>query len=179
MNKKEMKNKIADLLSSGDRKIDVFNKLSNQGVKDRVLAYWIASYADPRRCAENKIFIKVLLAITYIQACLGFFVGFSLGTQVGHTASWIMGALIALFMLWFAWGFHKNKVVFYNATIILTIGQFGNQLSGFAKSPIATMIGVAIGIGLCSYTWYVRQKIFPDFAFMNVKKVDGIYVFTD
>ncbi|WP_211444687.1 hypothetical protein [Collimonas humicola] len=179
MNKKEIKNKVSDLLSSDASKTDVFNKLSGQGVKDSDLAYLIASYADPHRCGANKIYVRILLVITYLQVCLGFLVGFSIGMQIGRTASWVIGALIAFFMLWFAWGFHKNKVAFYNATILLTIAQFGNQVSGFAKAPIETLIAIAIGIGLCAYTWYVRQKIFPDFAFMNAKKVNGAYFFTD
>jgi hypothetical protein len=28
-----------------------------------------------------------------------------------------------------------------------------------------------------AYVWYVREKIFPDFAFVSPKKVKGKYIF--
>ncbi|MEO6921217.1 MAG: hypothetical protein ABI171_19715 [Collimonas sp.] len=179
MNRKEIKDKIAQLISTGITKSEVFSQLSGQGIKDSRLAYFIASYADPELCAANKVHVRILLGLTYLQAFLGFFVGYFIGMQIGPVASWITGVLIASLMLWFAWGYHKNKVVFYNATIILTIIQLPQQLNGFSETPIAATVGIAIGVGLASYTWYVRQKIFPDFLFVTPKKINGVYAFSN
>ena len=42
MNKKEIKAKVTDLISSGMAKSEVFTQLSGHGVKDSQLAYFIA-----------------------------------------------------------------------------------------------------------------------------------------
>jgi hypothetical protein len=178
MNKKEAQGKITFLLSSGVGKAEVFKQLSGQGVNDRYLANFIASYADPRRCEENKGLIKFLLVITYLQVIIGFISGFAIGMQIGPNAKWIAAFFIAAFVLIFAWGFHKNKAGAYNAYILLSIVQFPRQIEGFAKNPAAGGVGIVIGILLIGYVWYVRKQLFPDFAFIGPLKVKGQYIFS-
>ncbi|HJW25240.1 MAG TPA: hypothetical protein VJ576_10110 [Rhodocyclaceae bacterium] len=177
MNKTEIKAKIAELISSGVAKTEVFARLSGQGVKDKQLADLIASYADPRLCAQHYDKVNILLTLMFIQAVIVFLLGFSMGLRIGPNAKWIMGGLLALIPLAFAWGFHRNSAGAYNAYILLSIIQMPRQLDGFISSPIATSVGLAIGIGMLAFVWYVRQKLFPDFAFMGPRKVKGQYVF--
>ncbi|HEX5337932.1 MAG TPA: hypothetical protein VFW53_05815, partial [Gallionella sp.] len=102
-----------------------------------------------------------------------------IGSKIGPNAQWIIGAIVASIPLLFAWGFYKNHAGAYNAYILLAIIQLPKQFSGFADSPVATAIGLAVGAGLLIFVWYVRQKLFPDFAFTAPKKVKGQYVFSD
>lgn len=37
---------------------------------------------------------------------------------------------------------------------------------------------MAINIVLLAFVWYVRGKIFPDFAFVGPRRVNGKYLFT-
>ncbi len=37
---------------------------------------------------------------------------------------------------------------------------------------------MAINIVLLAFVWYVRVKIFPDFAFVGPRRVNGKYLFT-
>lgn len=177
MDKKAIKAKVTELLSSGAAKSEVFTQLSCQGVKDSQLAYFIASHADPSRCNEHDRKVNIIITLMFIQAVIAFLIGFGIGAKIGPNAKWIVGGLIALIPLLFAWGFYKHQAGVYNAYILLSIIQLPKSFEGFTSSPIASSVGIAIGIGMLSYVWYVREKLFPDFAFITPKKIKGQYVF--
>ena len=178
MNKKEIRTKMRDLLGNGLAKSEVFSQLSNQGLKDSQLAYFIASYADPSRCDEHARKVNILITIMFVQALIAFLVGFGIGIKIGPNAKWIVGALIALIPLLFAWGFYKHRVGAYNAYLILTVVQLPKSFEGFASNPVATSIVLAVNIAVLAFVWYVREKIFPDFTFITPKKIKGQYVFS-
>lgn len=179
MNKKEFRAKIKDLISSGMPKSEVFTQLSGQGLKDSQLAYLIASQADPHLCHIHSSKVNVVITIMIIQSVLALFAGFGVGASIGPNAQWIVAGLCASFPLLFAYCFYKHQVGAYNAYIIIAIIQIPRQFEGFTSSPIATSIGLAIGISMLAYVWYVRQKIFPDFFFIAPKKIKGQYVFAN
>lgn len=177
MDKKQIKAKVTELLSSGVAKSEVFTQLSGLGVKDRVLAYLIAAYADPVRCIEHNGKVNILITLMFILALVYFFIGFGIGTSMGPNAKWLWGGICALIPLLFAWGFYNHKVGAYNTYIVLTLAQSSQSFNGFTSAPIATSIGIAINIALLGYVWYVRDKLFPGFQFTTPKKIKGQYVF--
>ncbi|MEO6146726.1 MAG: hypothetical protein ABIT70_06670 [Sulfuriferula sp.] len=178
MNKKEIQEKIADLLSSGVPKSEVFTKLSGQGVKDRQLAHFIASYADPIRCNTHDKKVNIIITLMFIQALFGALLGFGIGAKIGPNAKWIVPVVIALIPLLLAWGFYKYRAWAFNVYILLLIVQLPRSFEGFSATPIASSIGIAISIGMLAYIWYVREKIFPDFVFISPKKIKGEYIFS-
>jgi hypothetical protein len=177
MNKKEISAKVAELLSSGVAKVEVFAQLSGQGIKDSQLAYLVAAFADPKRCYEHDRKVNVLVTLMFILAVITFLAGFGIGAKIGPNAKWIVGALIALIPLLFALGFYKHKVGAYNAYILLTIVGMPRSFEGFTSTPIASSIGLAINIAVLAYVWYVREKLFPGFLLMTPKKIKGQYAF--
>jgi hypothetical protein len=179
MDKKEALVKVKEMLSAGEKKQDVFTALSGQGVKDRALAYFIASYVEPRRLADNKIHRRVVIGIGYLQAVLAILAGIYVAISLSVVGGVIVGALALLFAALFVRGFSKNNVMAYSVFIILSISQFSRQLEGFSDSPVATLVGLVVGVALVGYVAFVRHRLFPDFAFIGVKKVKGQYVFSD
>lgn len=177
MNKSEIKSKVSELLSAGTAKAEVFTQLSGRGVKGSQLAYLIAAYPDAGRCALHRRKVNVLIVLMFIQAVIGFLLGYGIGAKSGPNAAWVIGILIALIPLLFAWGFHTNRVGAYNAYVFLSIVQLPRSFESFTASPVDSSIGIAIGIGIIAFVWYVREKIFPGFAFMTPKKEKGDYVF--
>jgi hypothetical protein len=177
MNKTEMRAKVKELLSTGITKSEAFAQLSGQGVNESQLAYFIAGYPDPSRCAEHSGKVKVLIAVMIIQAVILFPVGFFIGAKIGANAKWIIGFISALIPLLFAFGFYGNRVGAYNAYILLSIVQIPNAFKGFTSTPIASSIGLAISIALIAFVWHVREKVFPGFTFVTPKKVKGKYIF--
>jgi predicted branched-subunit amino acid permease len=179
MDRKEIKAQVVQLLSEGVAKSDVFTRLTGQGVKDRLLAYLIASHADPERCRANRGHLLAIRIIAWLQVVIGVLVGYAAGSEISPVAGLIVAALAAAFTLLFVWGFSKNNAGAYNAYLILTITQLPRQFSGFEEHPVSTLIGLLIGLALLAYVWYVRTRIFPDFNFIAPRKVNGKYVFSE
>lgn len=174
LSKKELEKKVRELLDANTAKSEVFSQLSGHGVKDSHLAYLIASYADPVRCGEHDRKVNVLITIMLVQALIGFMLGMAQGAGIGPTA--IVMVLIPL--LW-VWGFYNHRASAYNAYILLALLQFPKTLAGFASNPATTTASLVISIVMLVFVWYVRGKIFPDFAFITPRKVKGKYFFTD
>ncbi|MEO8004662.1 MAG: hypothetical protein ABI771_07135 [Betaproteobacteria bacterium] len=179
MTKERMQVRVREMLVNGTAKSKIFEQLSGQGVKDSQLAYAIAAYANPARRDAHRGKVRILIAIMLIQALIGFIVGFGLGAHTGPNAPWIVGGLLAAIPLAIGWGFYQNLVGAYNACIALTLIQFYRLFDGLASDPIATIVVVAINIGVLALVWYVREKLFPDFAVITPKKLKGRYVFSD
>jgi hypothetical protein len=179
MNKKETVARIEEMLSVGARKQDVFAALSGKGVKDRVLAYRIAAHADPQRCATNRLHIRALVVIACIELMFGILVAFSVGVQISPVAGLFIGAVAAFFGVLFVWGFAKNKANIYNGFILLSLTQLPHAFQGFSTEPGTTAIAVVISLALIAYVWFVRNRLFPDFAFVSPRKMNGRYVFSD
>jgi hypothetical protein len=179
MDRAEIKSKVNELLSSGTGQAEVFARLSGQGVKDSQLASLIASYPDPLRCKQHRWKVNVLIFITLIQAVIGCLIIFDIGEWlIEPSVLWLLSALGLLICLVFAWGFHTNRVRFYNICIVLSGICLGQSLvkdimEGRALL-IDALIGAIIGIGFIAYVWYVREKIFP-----TPKQINGKYVFVD
>lgn len=118
MNNKELQVEVTEMLSAGKKKQDVFAVLSGRGVKDRVVAYFIAAHLDPRRCTENKVHRGIIIAIICIQGLLGILAGISIAASDSPTLGLVVGAIVLLITGLFVWGFAKNKASIYNAFIL-------------------------------------------------------------
>jgi len=178
MNKQEVKARIAELISTGVAKSEIFKQLSGQGLKDSKIAYLIAAHADPALCAEHRGKVKLLIGLMVFQSLLCFVGGFFLGAAIGPNAKWIFALICLVIPLLFAWGFYKNFAGAYNGYILLSIVNLPKSLEGFMQDPISSFIGLAITIGIVVFVWHVRSKLFPDFALITPKKIKGEYVFS-
>lgn len=178
MNKKEVKAEIQQSLSRGESKSRVFHQFSGKGLSDRVIANLIASHASPELCDRHAKLIDAMIVISWLQLALGVLIGIGLVIDLSLTAGLIITGLIAGFCYLFVWGFTHNKAWAYHATILLSIVNLPKGLEDFGSSPISSLVGLTLGAGLIAFTWYVRSKLFPDFAFISPKKVKGQFVFS-
>ncbi|MNK52881.1 hypothetical protein D3C87_718270 [compost metagenome] len=121
--------------------------------------------------------VHILITIMLAQALIAFFLGLDIGARMGPTAKWVMGVSMTLIPLFLVWGFYNHRVGAYNAYILLVLPQFPRALEGFTSSPATTTIALAISIVILAFVWYVRGKIFPDFVFVNPRKIKGKYFF--
>ncbi|GHU01047.1 hypothetical protein AGMMS49960_10510 [Betaproteobacteria bacterium] len=181
MTKKEIKNRVKELLASGVAKAEVFKQLQNQGVNDNKLAFFIAIYADPVRCSEHDGKVNTLVTLMFVLAFIGFLYGWMLGKEVG--APLLIAMIAGSIPLAFAFGFYRNAAGAYMTYIILQIAgisrNFREWSADFAAEPVVTGISIAVTAGLFFYVIYVQSKLFPDLVLFSPKKVKGQYVFTD
>ncbi|WP_321899886.1 hypothetical protein [Paraburkholderia heleia] len=179
MNRKDLRQKVDELISSGIPKSEVFSRLSGNDVGDRTLAYAIAAHIDPRRCEAHRWRIRILLVFAYVEVAFAFLVCLGAGMKLSPLAGLAAAIGGASLTFLFAWGFQRNNVAAYNAYLILTIGQAPNQLNNLSHAPMITGIRLAIGVGMYAYVWTLRKRLFPDVVFIGPRKVDGVYVFDD
>lgn len=178
MTKIEMKTKVYGLLAAGTPKSQVFEQLKGKGVKDKHLARAIASYADPILCNQHKLKLNALIAIMFIQALLGFAFGFTFGMGIGPNAKWVLAGLTATVPLLFAWWFYRHRVTAFHVYIVLAMIQMPSVMKGFTTEPVETSFAILVHVGVLAYVCYVRDKLFPDFAFIWLKKLKGEYKFS-
>jgi hypothetical protein len=178
MNKKEVQAEINRRLASGESKSTVFRLMRGNEVSDRRLAYFIASYADPSLCLRYAKLIKAIIAASWVQLAFALLVAVAAGVKMGLIGCLLFVGFIGAFAYLFVWGFTHNKAWAYNATIFMSVINLPKTLGGFSETPGASAVTLLIGVALISFTWYVRSKLFPDFAFISPKKVNGTYAFS-
>jgi hypothetical protein len=181
MNKKQLQEAIRTHLSQGRPKHEVFRMMSGQGASDRVVAHAIASHASPERLRLHARLIDAMIVISWLQMAVALGIGVLMG--IGMHAGWIALLVITAFLgcitYLFVWGFTHNRAWAYNVSILLSIINLPKALGDMGQAPVANGISLLLGVALIAFTWFVRSKLFPDFAFVGPRKVKGSYVFVD
>lgn len=177
MKAKLVKAEVNRLLDAGQAKADVYQQLVAAGAKARVAAVAIASHANPALVSAHARKIDALIVISWLQLVFGVLVALGLGLQHGLMATLFFVGFIGGLGYLFVWGFTHNRAWAYNVTFILGIGNAHRAFAGFTDSPVMGTAILLLTFGPLAYTWYVRSKLFPDFAFMSPPKRNGQYVF--
>ena len=178
MTKKETKTAILTMLDQGESKSKTFASFTGKDLKDRAIAHLIASHANPALLSKHAKLIDAMIVISWLQLTVGVLLSLALFSNMGMTAGIIFTLFVAGFCYLFVWGFSHSKAWAYNATILLTLINLPKSLNGFSEDPISTLIGLLVGVSLFSFTWFVRNKIFPDFLVFGPRKIKGQFVLT-
>ena len=179
MKNRDIKTSVAQWMKAGINKAEIYDKLVAQGAKKKSAAFYIASYADPRLKFRHDGKVNLLVTIMLIQAALAALLGATMAAEIHTNAKWLIAGLFALIPLLFAWGFYKYSAMAYNAYILLSIIQIPGQLSDFMAAPLANTIALSITVAILVFVWSLRSRLFPDFAFIFPRKINGEYVFID
>lgn len=178
MNKKEIQTELNRRLSSGESKSAVFQLMHGNEMSDRKIAYLIAAHPDQKLCLQYAKLIKVIVVIAWVQLVIALLVALAAGVKMGLIGCFLIVGFVGAFAYLFVWGFSNNRAWAYNATILLSIVNLPKTLGDFTTAPTTSVVTLLIGLGLVTYTWFVRSKLFPDFVFMSPKKLKGTYVFS-
>lgn len=178
MNKKEIQGEISRRLSAGESKSSVFQLMQGNDLSDRKIAHLIASHVDQRLCSQHQGLIKAMVIIAWVQLAFSLLATLVAGEKMGLIACLLFVAFVGAFAYLFVWGFSNNKAWAYNASILLTIINLPKTLASFKEAPTSSIVALILGTGVLAFTWYVRNKLFPDFLFISAKKVKGSYIFS-
>lgn len=181
MNKKEIKQKIAELINAKKTKSEVYKILTEQGENISLVAYLIASNPDPIAYEKNYRKINTLITIMFITALLAGLIGHGASLQAGFskgTATFVTLSSIA-FPLLLAYGFYKNYARAYNTKIIFSLMSLPLAFINITKGLPGAYIGLGITLVILAFVWHLRSRLFPDFSILKPKKVNGKYIFTN
>ena len=178
MKKQDIRADIERRIALGESKSRIFQSLRGQGLSDGSLANLIASTADPTLLTQHAGYIKGMVAISWVQLVLGVLIGLSLALEMGSGVGLLIAAFIGGFAYIFVWGFQRNCAWAYNASIVLSIINLPKALSDVTTEPASSLFALALGVAWIAYTWFVRSKLFPDFAVLGPRKVGSTYQFS-
>ncbi|HAT33748.1 MAG TPA: hypothetical protein DCW29_23765 [Janthinobacterium sp.] len=175
----EMKAQVRGLLDDGVGAGEVFSRMTGQGVDDKKIASLIASYATPVRCECHAKWTYGAIAIIFIEMLAGFLALFGMAEMLGATGMLIVGVIVVLVSLLFAWGFYRHSLGMYNVFIVLSLMQMPSALKGFSEEPVSVGVVFMINVIFLTLIWYARSKLFPDVMAFGPKKIAGKYVFVN
>lgn len=178
MKKQDIRADIERRIAMGEGKSSIFQALKGQGVSDGTLAHLLASHADPKLVLQHARLIKGMVVIAWVQLVLGVLIGLSLALKMGSLAGLLIAAFIGGFAYLFVWGFQRSRAWAYNASIVLSIINLPKALSDVSTEPASSAFALTLGVAWIAYTWFVRSKLFPDFAVLGPRKVSGTYRFS-
>lgn len=178
MKKQDIRADIERRIALGESKSRIFQTLQGQGLSDGSLANLIASTADPTLLTQHAGYIKGMVVIAWVQLVLGVLIGLSLALKMGSGVGLLIAASIGGFAYIFVWGFQRNRAWAYNASIVLSIINLPKALGDVTTEPASSLFALALGVAWVAYTWFVRGKLFPDFALFGPRKVGGAYQFS-
>src|SRR3989344_2232064 len=68
--------------------------------------------------------------------------------------------------------------VLIGLSLALSIINLPKALSDVSTEPASSVFALTLGVAWIAYTWFVRSKLFPDFAVLGPRKVSGTYRFS-
>lgn len=178
MKKQDIRADIARRIALGEGRSSIFRALKGQGLSDRTLANLIASHADPLRVAQHARLVQGMVAVSWVQLVLGVLIGLSLTLKMGSLVGLLLMAFVGGFAYLFVWGFRHNRAWAYNASLVLSIVNLPKALNDITTEPASSVFALTLGVAWIAYTWFVRSKLFPDFAVLGPRKVGGTYQFS-
>lgn len=179
MNLKHLRLEIEQRLTSGESKTAVFHDVQRQGLPERTAATWIAAYAAPELCRRYAGIKNTMVALAVVELLFGFVLAAVLGLELG--ASWGLFAAVLAGMVGggFVWGVVRNRLWAYNTAIVMTLCNLPRTVLDLLRQPSEAAIALAIGLPLLAFTWYVRNRLFPDVGFLGPRRQNGRYVFAN
>lgn len=179
MKKQDIRADIARRIALGEGKSSIFQALKGQDLSDSSLANLLASHPDPKLLTQHAGYVKVMVAIAWVQLILGVLIGLSLVMKTGAVVGLLIAALIGGLAYCFVWGFQRNRAWAYNVSIVLSIINLPKALNDVSTEPVSSMVGLTLSVAWIAYTWFVRSKLFPDFVFLGPRKVGNSYQFSN
>ncbi|WP_431259335.1 hypothetical protein ACQ86G_03450 [Roseateles chitinivorans] len=158
------------MLAEGTGKTEVFRQLSGQGVKDRLLATWLANKPDLQAFAEMRLHVNILTGLMVLQALI--ILGITASVSV------FLGLALMLIPLLFAWGFRQPRAGAYNAYVFLSIITLGRNATHMFPLTAGSIVGFAISLGMIGYVFWVQRRLFPDTSFVGPNRKGRQFVFT-
>lgn len=181
MKKKELHKEIKNLSKQGLTKTAIFEQLKiHPSIKEKKLATMVAAVPDKILCQLHSGKNNVLITLMFIQALFGGLFGYFLGLEISEASAVTFACIVAGIPLLLAFGFYRHNYQAFQIYIVLTLIGLSSSLKGFDEEPISTLIGLTINIGMLVYVSYVKSKLFPEFAFLGLKKrPEGEYQFSN
>ena len=178
MKNKQIYSYVKNNIETGISKSSIFSQLVAEGVSDKKVAYFIATYLSREQAHKHRLHIglvrtlSVIFTLITIPIALGFYL------EVSGMIGLITTILVFLIPVSLTYGFFKNNANAYNSFLFLSFFGITKSFDKFTAAPTDTIISIGISILLMFYVYYVKSILFPDFL-LSPRKINNEYVFTE
>ena len=169
LNKKEAIKIIQDRILKNVPRQEILNELSEQYYDKNKITALIASTIDPQTKEKYKILNNLLLGLLAVTIIAKILIGIVLLSTLSPLLIPIAFAL-PIITIWFALEVSKFKGYIYNILGLLAIASIFNAISNIRESGIYGIIDVVIVIAICGLSFYLGNKMFPNYGFFGPKK---------
>lgn len=169
MKSRELTKLMQSEFDSGETLQAIYEKHQSDSIKERKLAYMVATLKDKDLIKKHKMANNILIGIMVFITMISAFLGYTIGLEATPNSA-IYWSAIAIIPMIFLYGFIKVNYQAYLIYIILSITRFPETLTDFGADPVAGIVGLVITISLISHVLYLKLKLFPYMAFFSPKK---------
>ena len=169
LNKKEALKTIQDSIRANTPRQEILDALSEQYFDKNSIAALIASTIDPQTKAKYKGLNNLLLGLLALTILAKILVGIVLLSSVSPLLI-PMAFFLPVLTIWFALEVSKFKGYIYKILGLLAIGSIFMSINTIEASGIYGIIDWVIVIAICVLSFYLGNKLFPNYGLLGPKK---------
>lgn len=148
---------------------EILNELSEEYYGKTTISALIASTIDPQTKEKYKTLNNLLLGLLVLTIITKILVGIILLSSLSLFLIPI-AFVIPILTIWFALEVSKYKGYIYNSLGILAIASIFNLIGNIGESGIYGIIDVVVAIAICGLSFYLGNKMFPNYGLSGPKK---------
>lgn len=167
--RKEILKEIETKLNEGIPRQQILDELSEVYFDKSTIAKLIASTTDDKTKANNKSLNNILLGFLTVTIISKIILGISLLSN----ASIYLLPIVILFPLiniWFAVEVSKYKGYIYKILALLTIAGMIKMIGNYEGETALMFIDFGIGFAITGLSFYLGNKMFPNYGLFGPKK---------
>lgn len=176
IDKKSALNFIVTSRENGKTDQDIYRELSLRYYDKKSLALLIT--ATPRTENKNKykIYNNVLLGLLVFVILLRILVVFRLTIETGQIWTLLFLFIVPFFAAYFAYEIAQYSAPFYRICGFMTIFSALRTIMKL-ESSTDILINLVLAVAIAGLSFYLDNKMFPDYSPQNLKKdSDGEYI---
>lgn len=169
MKNKELMKLMQSEFDFGKSLQSIFEKYKSEDIKEKKLAYFVASLKDKTLIQKYKIANNILIVLMGLFTIIAALSGYAMGLEMTPNTP-IYWCAVAIIPMIFLYGFIKHKHNTYVAYIMLSITQLPKLFSNVGGELAFDVIGLLVSLSIIILVWYLKLKLFPYMGFLGPKK---------
>ena len=169
INRKEVTKAIEMGLQENTPRKVILEELSEQYFDKKTISTLIASTPNTQTKEKYKALNNILLGLLILIIVFKILIGITLLSSISVYLLPI-AFLMPFFSIWFAFEVSKFKGYIYNLLGLFAIISIFKALGDFGESGTYGLIDIIIAIAIAGLSFYLGNKIFPNYGLFGPKK---------
>ena len=169
LNKKEAIKTIQDRIQANTPRQEILNELSELYYDKNTIAALIASIIDPKSKEKYRTLNNLLLGLLVSTIIAKILIGIVLFSSLSPLLIPI-AFVLPILTIWFALEVSKFRGYIYKILGILASGGILKSIGYIKETGIFGILDVVLVIAICVLSFYLGNKMFPNYGLFGPKK---------